>query len=56
MLEFSRKGIEQIALSVGYEDLGGFRRVFRKHIGLTPSEYRRRFGSSGGSAAVDRAI
>jgi transcriptional regulator GlxA family with amidase domain len=43
MLEFSRTGIDAIALSVGYEDVGGFRRVFRKIVGLAPSEYRRRF-------------
>ena len=29
-----------------YEDVGGFRRLFRKIVGLTPSEYRRRFSRS----------
>jgi transcriptional regulator GlxA family with amidase domain len=43
MLEFSRKSVDDIAASVGYDDLGGFRRVFRKFIGLTPSQYRQRF-------------
>jgi transcriptional regulator GlxA family with amidase domain len=43
MLEFSRTPVDQIAASVGYEDPGGFRRVFRKIVGLTPSDYRRRF-------------
>jgi transcriptional regulator GlxA family with amidase domain len=43
MLEFSRASIEAIAASVGYDDVGGFRRVFRKVMGLTPSDYRRRF-------------
>jgi transcriptional regulator GlxA family with amidase domain len=43
LLEFSRKSVDNIALSVGYEDVGGFRRVFHKIIGLTPSDYRRRF-------------
>jgi transcriptional regulator GlxA family with amidase domain len=43
MLEFSRKSVDNIALNVGYEDVGGFRRVFRKIVGLTPSDYRRRF-------------
>ena len=43
LLEFSRKSVDSIALDVGYEDVGGFRRVFHKIIGLTPSDYRRRF-------------
>jgi transcriptional regulator GlxA family with amidase domain len=43
LLEFSRSSVDKIASSVGYEDVGGFRRVFRKVMGLTPSDYRRRF-------------
>jgi transcriptional regulator GlxA family with amidase domain len=43
MLEFSRTSVDEIASSVGYDDAGGFRRVFRKIVGLTPSDYRRRF-------------
>jgi transcriptional regulator GlxA family with amidase domain len=43
LLEFSRKSIDGIAASVGYGDLGGFRRIFRKIVGLTPSECRQRF-------------
>jgi transcriptional regulator GlxA family with amidase domain len=43
MLEFSRKSVDEIAASVGYEDVGGFRRVFRKFVGLAPSQYRQRF-------------
>jgi transcriptional regulator GlxA family with amidase domain len=43
MLEFSRTSVDEIASCIGYDDTGGFRRVFRKIVGLTPSEYRRRF-------------
>jgi transcriptional regulator GlxA family with amidase domain len=43
MLEFSRTSVDEIALTVGYNDVGGFRRVFRKVMGLTPSDYRKRF-------------
>jgi transcriptional regulator GlxA family with amidase domain len=43
MLEFSRTSVDEIASSVGHDDAGGFRRVFRKILGLTPSDYRRRF-------------
>jgi transcriptional regulator GlxA family with amidase domain len=47
LLEFSRTTVDAIALSVGYDDVGGFRRVFRKIVGLTPSDYRRRFSRIG---------
>jgi transcriptional regulator GlxA family with amidase domain len=43
LLEFSRTTVDEIAASVGYDDAGGFRRVFRQIVGLTPSDYRRRF-------------
>jgi len=55
LLEFSRKSVDNIALSIGYEDIGGFRRVFHKIVGLTPSDYRRRF-SRLGRAATTHAI
>jgi transcriptional regulator GlxA family with amidase domain len=42
-LEFSLKSVDDVASSVGYEDVGGFRRVFHKIVGLTPSDHRRRF-------------
>jgi transcriptional regulator GlxA family with amidase domain len=47
MLEFSRSTVDEIASSVGYIDAGGFRRVFRNIVGLTPSDYRRRFSRLG---------
>ena len=43
MLEFSRKSIEDIATSIGYNDVASFRRMFQKIVGLTPADYRRRF-------------
>jgi transcriptional regulator GlxA family with amidase domain len=43
MLEFSQASIEEISWNLGYGDVAGFRRVFRKVMGLTPSDYRRRF-------------
>jgi len=43
LLEFSRISVDEIASTVGYDDAGGFRRVFRKIVGLTPSDYRTRF-------------
>lgn len=42
-LELTDDTVEAIAAAVGYEDAGGFRRTFKRVIGLSPSEYRRRF-------------
>jgi transcriptional regulator GlxA family with amidase domain len=43
MLQFGVHPIEAIAGSVGYTDAGAFRKVFLSIVGLSPSEYRRRF-------------
>jgi len=44
MLEAGDTPIEAIANEVGYEDAGFFGRLFKRHVGLTPAQYRRRFG------------
>jgi transcriptional regulator GlxA family with amidase domain len=49
MLETSDRPAEAIALEVGYEDAGFFRRLFRRHVRLTPSQYRKRFGALRGA-------
>lgn len=43
LLERSRKSFDEIAFGLGYGDVGAFRRVFVKVLGLSPGEYRRRF-------------
>lgn len=43
LLEISSIKVEQIAWQIGYEDPGAFRKIFRKLLGLSPGEYRRRF-------------
>jgi transcriptional regulator GlxA family with amidase domain len=43
LLEFSRTSVDEIAARVGYDDVDSFRRVFRRIMGATPSDYRRRF-------------
>lgn len=43
-LQFSDRPIDQIAWEVGYGDPGAFRKVFARFVGLTPGEYRQRFG------------
>lgn len=45
MLERETCSIEAIANEVGYEDAGFFSRLFRRHVGLTPAAYRKRFGA-----------
>jgi transcriptional regulator GlxA family with amidase domain len=42
-LESSTRGVEQIAAAVGYQDSAAFRNIFKKVVGITPSEYRSRF-------------
>lgn len=43
-LEFSAQSISEIAWKVGYEDQGAFRKIFSRIVGLSPGEYRKRFG------------
>lgn len=45
MLEAGDAPVEAIALEVGYQDASFFGRLFRRKVGLTPAQYRRRFGS-----------
>ncbi len=44
LLEFTRRPVEQIAWTVGYEDAAAFRKLFHRIIGLSPGDYRQRFG------------
>ncbi|VXB35813.1 GlxA family transcriptional regulator [Pseudomonas sp. 8O] len=46
LLEFTRQGIEQVAWQVGYGDSGAFRKVFTRLVGVSPGDYRRRFGAA----------
>jgi transcriptional regulator GlxA family with amidase domain len=43
LLETSEASIEEIAQQVGYEDTASFRRLFRRQVGMTPGDYRRKF-------------
>lgn len=44
MLEVGEEPVEAVAQAVGYEDAAFFGRLFRRQVGLTPAQYRRRFG------------
>ena len=37
--------MSQVALDCGFADQSHFSRLFRRKVGLTPAQYRRRFGS-----------
>jgi YesN/AraC family two-component response regulator len=43
MLETATLSFSEIAYQVGYEDSSFFRKVFKKHTGLLPREYRFKF-------------
>lgn len=45
LLETSENAVDEISVTVGYEDASFFRRLFRRMTGLTPSDYRRMFQS-----------
>ena len=40
-LQFGEESISEISQTCGYDDTGYFSKVFKKHTGQTPSEYRR---------------
>ncbi|MBU0992751.1 MAG: helix-turn-helix domain-containing protein [Proteobacteria bacterium] len=46
ILETNNGTFDEICYQVGYEDSSHFREVFKKHTGLLPSEYQKKFRSS----------
>jgi transcriptional regulator GlxA family with amidase domain len=45
MLETQDMPVEAVAFEVGYQDNGFFGRMFRRRVGMTPGQYRRRWGN-----------
>jgi transcriptional regulator GlxA family with amidase domain len=43
LLEQGATSIQSVCSRIGYEDLAFFRRLFKRHTGMTPAEYRSRF-------------
>jgi transcriptional regulator GlxA family with amidase domain len=43
LLESEQLPVEDVSVSVGYEDVSLFRRVFKRLTGLTPGQHRRMF-------------
>ncbi|MBC9913781.1 GlxA family transcriptional regulator [Chitinophaga varians] len=47
MLETSQDGVEQIAFHCGYEDMSFFRKIFKRHVAMTPKAYKEKYGRNG---------
>lgn len=45
LLETTEQPLHELAEKVGYDDATFFSRLFRRKVGLTPADYRRRFGA-----------
>ncbi len=45
LLEGGAASVQQICTQIGYEDLAFFRRVFKRHTGVAPAEYRNLYAS-----------
>lgn len=52
LLEFTNGTVDHIAYTVGYLDPGSFRSTFRKITGMSPSDYRKRFGAKSVEVAI----
>jgi transcriptional regulator GlxA family with amidase domain len=48
MLETTDIPIDLVAAEVGYAEPAAFRRIFKRTTGISPLQYRHRFGSVGG--------
>ena len=51
-LVYSRQALAEVASSCGFSDQSHFTRVFRRHFGRTPREYRGHYGRGEGDAAL----
>ena len=54
-LESSLRSIGSIAAEIGYTDPVGFRKVFARLTGLTPVDYRRRYGAGAPATGQSRS-
>lgn len=53
MLESNNEGVELVAMKCGYEDMGFFRKVFKRHVDVTPREYQDKYGKTGMKKIVE---
>ncbi len=52
LLEANAMTIDAIAWDVGYQDAAAFRKVFKRILGLSPSDYRQRFAGASSARAT----
>jgi transcriptional regulator GlxA family with amidase domain len=50
LLEQTAASFDEIVGQCGYEDASSFRKLFARHVGMTPREFRARFGTAGSGA------
>jgi transcriptional regulator GlxA family with amidase domain len=55
LLELGETAIDEVGLSVGYEDPSFFRRLFKRTTGMTPAAYRRKYAAIVPAAVRDGA-
>jgi len=53
-LEGATRSVADVSSAVGYEDVVAFRKLFQRWTGLTPSEYRLRYGVRAAPAVLTR--
>ena len=46
LLESDHRSVQEVSDAVGYQDAAFFRTLFQRHVGVSPSAYRERFGVS----------
>jgi transcriptional regulator GlxA family with amidase domain len=44
LLENGNDSMEQIAIQCGYDDIGFFRKIFKRHVAINPKDYQRKYG------------
>lgn len=54
-LESTRRAVSAIAMEIGYQDPVAFRKLFVRFTGLTPADYRRRYGLDATTDHVPRS-
>jgi transcriptional regulator GlxA family with amidase domain len=47
LLENSNDSIDQVAFKCGYDDIGFFRKIFKRHVAINPKEYQGKYGKMG---------
>jgi transcriptional regulator GlxA family with amidase domain len=52
LLEKGKLTVEQVCMETGYGDFGFFRNIFKRLTGLTPQEYKRKYGHMFNEAVV----